>query len=249
MPKAPSCIWGVEDDVLCVGNDEALKFLESILDEVVELFPGRYFHIGGDECPTVRWKECPKCQARAKALGLAPEKLQGWITARFTKYLEQKGKHVIGWDEIAECDIPASACVMCWRGPEHGVAAAKKGHDVVVCTGPCYLNVGPGVKDDPFYPTSKPGSGTTIEKVYSFDPASGFPKDLMDRIIGSQSCFWSEGLRCRYDLDWNMWPRAAAMAEVLWTAPKDRDFKAVAERFAAHRLRLVRMGVNASPLN
>lgn len=248
LPRVPSCIWGVEDDVLCVGNDAALKFVEDVLDEVVGLFPGKYIHIGGDECPTVRWKECPKCRARAKELGIGVEKLQGWVTSRFSAYLEKKGRHVIGWDEIAECDIPASTRVMSWRGPEHGIAAARKGHDVVLCPGVCYLNRAPGVEGDPFTPSDRPSSAATLEKVYALDLSAGFPNELKGRIIGSQGCFWSERIWGRFDLDWKMWPRAAALAEVLWTAPAHKDFRDFSERIRGHRERLVKMGVNAAPL-
>ena len=250
LPRVPRTTWGIEDDVLCVGNDEALRFVEQILDEVVPLFPGEFFHIGGDECPTKRWKECPKCIARAKELGLAgPEKLQGWVTKRFTEYLAKKGKRVLGWDEILECDIPTASGVMSWRGTAGGIKASKLGHDVVMCPqSHCYFNRMQGIADDPF--TARNAiQCVSLEKVYLFDPVEGIPEEYRAHVLGSQACFWSEVIWNRYDLDWKMWPRACALAEVLWTAPAKRDFAGFKARMAEHRKALIGRGVNCAPLD
>ena len=250
LPRVPRTTWGIEDDVLCVGNDEALRFVEQVLDEVVPLFPGEFFHIGGDECPTKRWKECPKCIARAKELGLAgPEKLQGWVTKRFTEYLAKKGKRVLGWDEILECDIPTASGVMSWRGTAGGIKASRLGHDVVMCPqSHCYFNRMQGIADDPF--TARNTSQcVSLEKVYRFDPVAGIPAEYRAHVLGSQACFWSEVIWNRYDLDWKMWPRACALAEVLWTAPAKRDFAEFKARMAAHRKALIGRGVNCAPLD
>ena len=249
LPRVPRCTWGIEDDVLCVGNDAALKFVEDVLDEVVELFPGEFFHIGGDECPTKRWKECPKCIARAKELGLeGPEKLQGWVTKRFTEYLAKKGKRTIGWDEILECEIPVSSGVMSWRGCKGGIAGAKAGHDVVMCPqSHCYFNRMSGIAEDPFTPRNA-SQTVSLGKVYGFDPVEGIPADCRGHVLGSQACFWSEVIWNGYDLDWKMWPRACALAEVLWTAPAKRDFAEFSKRMREHRRRLISHGVNCAPL-
>ena len=250
LPRVPRTTWGIEDDVLCVGNDEALRFVEQVLDEVVPLFPGEFFHIGGDECPTKRWKECPKCIARAKELGLAgPEKLQGWVTKRFTEYLAKKGKRVLGWDEILECDIPTASGVMSWRGTAGGIKASRLGHDVVMCPqSHCYFNRMQGIADDPFTARNK-SQCVSLEKVYRFDPVAGIPAEYRAHVLGSQACFWSEVIWNRYDLDWKMWPRACALAEVLWTSPEKRDFAEFKARMAAYRQTLIGRGVNCAPLD
>jgi len=249
LSRVPRCTWGIEDDVLCVGNPAAIKFVEDVLDEVVPLFPGEFFHIGGDECPTKRWKTCPECQAKAKELGLeGPEKLQGWVTAHFTDYLTKKGKRVFGWDEILACDIPTSAGIMSWRGTSGGVKGAEKGHEVVICPqSHCYFNRAAGLKEDPFMARNS-REVLSIEKVYGFDPADGVPAEYRKFLLGSQALFWSEAILNMHDLDWKMWPRACAVAEILWTAPAKRDFAAFEKRVAEHRRVLIDSGVNCAPL-
>jgi len=249
LTRVPRCKWGLEGEVLCVGNDAAIRFVEEVIDEVIELFPSEYFHIGGDECPTTRWKECPKCRARAKALGLSgPEKLQSWVTTHFTEYLTKKGKRVIGWDEILEGNIPTTAGVMSWRGTSGGIKASQAGHDVVICPqSHCYFNRKAGLAEDPFMPRNE-REVITLEKVYSFDPVAGVPEEFRSRVMGSQACFWSEAICNRYDLDWRMWPRSCALAEVLWSAPAKRDFADFKRRMFAHRKVLIDYGVNCSPL-
>ena len=248
LERRVRCTWGVEKDVLCVGNEEAMKFVERVLDEVVELFPGRFVHIGGDECPTMRWQRCPKCRDKAKALGIKPEKLQGYVTARFAAYLEGKGKRVVGWDEIIDCDIPKTALVMSWRGRKGGIAAAKEGRSFVMCpSSHCYFNRTDGNPDDPFTPRNA-HQVVSLEKVYFFDPSAGVGEDEKRNLLGSQACFWSEVIWNRYDLDWRMWPRSCALAEVLWTGRAKKDFGEFVERLQQHRRRLVMQGVNAAPI-
>lgn len=248
LPRVPRCTWGIESDVLCVGNEEALKFVEKVLDEVVGLFPGEFVHIGGDECPTARWKKCPKCRAKAQSLGIKPEKLQGYVTARFAEYLGKKGKKIIGWDEILECDIPEGARVMSWRGRNGGLKAAKQRRPFVMCpSSHCYFNRTDGNPEDPFTPRNT-HQVVSLEKVYSFDPARGLEGDAEKYLLGSQACFWSEVIWNRYDLDWRMWPRSCALAEVLWTGSTKKDFGEFVERLQQHRRRLVMQGVNAAPI-
>jgi hexosaminidase len=248
LPRVPRCAWGIEREVLCVGNEDAMKFVEKVLDEVVELFPCEFIHIGGDECPTDRWRECPKCCAKAKMLGIRPEKLQGYVTARFARYLEKKGKKIIGWDEILECEIPKSAFVMSWRGRKGGLKAAKEGRPFVMCpSSHCYFNRSDGNPEDPF--TSRYVEQIiSLEKVYAFDPAKGLEGDAKKYLLGSQACFWSEVIWNRYDLDWRMWPRACALAEVLWTGGAKKDFGEFVSRLEKHRLRLIQQGVNVAPV-
>ena len=248
LTRVPRCTWGVENDVLCVGNEEALKFVEKILDEVVELFPGKIIHIGGDECPTVRWKSCPKCRAKAKSLGIKVEKLQGYVTQRFGAYLAQKGKVIIGWDEILDCDIPKSAMVMSWRGRKGGLKAAKEGRYFVMCpSSHTYFNRTDGNPEDPFAPRNN-HQDISLKKVYDFDPAHGLDEESRKYLLGSQACFWSEAIWNRYDLDWRMWPRSCAIAEVLWSGKNKKDFSEFVSGLKKHRLRLISQGVNVAPI-
>lgn len=249
LPRRPRCEWGIEEEVLCVGNEAALKAIEEILDEVVALFPGRFVHIGGDECPVKRWRQCEKCRARARELGLAgPEQLQGYVTGRFTRYLAAKGRRAIGWDEILDCEITPETVVMSWRGIEGGVKGAMLGHQAIVCpVSHCYLNRRAGIADDP----GVPGRGkdfVSAEKVYGFDPCAGVPDGCRASILGSQACFWSEVIENRTDLEWKMWPRSCALAEVLWTAPEKRDWPAFKARLATHRRVLLDRGIHCAPL-
>ena len=261
--RDPRIVWGIEKDVLCLGNDKAIKFMEDVLDYVCRLFPGPFVHIGGDECPPARWKECPKCQARIQKEKLGDEKeLQPWITRHFVKFLAARGKRVVGWDEYLNGDIPSDAIGMNWREGASGaghhyispVEAVRKGHDMVIATwGYAYFYCGQGLEDDPFqYGDSGPriygGGKVSLEKVYSFDPCAGIPQEFRRHILGGQCCNWSEYTWNEYDLEWKMWPRTCAMAEVLWTSPAPRDFWNFFKRMEIHRGRLISQGVNCAPL-
>ena len=263
LPRIPRIDWSIEQDVLCVGNDAAVKFLEDVFDEVCELFPDApYIHIGGDECPRVRWKECPKCQARMKAEGMKDESgLQAWITSHFVRYLEKKGRRAVGWDEMLAGDVPTSAVGMTWRmsgsngARAHYVSAADaaaRGHDMVMTPNAlCYLSYPQFEKGDP-YPyygvITEKSSVLTLERAYSFDPVTGVPESCRSRIIGGQASCWSESTFNVFDLEWKTWPRACAIAEVLWTNPVKRDFAAFRGRLSVHRRRLVEQGVNCAPV-
>ena len=233
--REPRLVWGIEKDVLCLGNDRAIKFMEDVVDYVCRLFPSQFVHIGGDECPVDRWRECPKCRARIEKEGLVDEKgLQPWITRHFVKFLAARGKRAVGWDEYLNGDIQADAVGMNWREGSRGGAghkyispaeAAQRGHDMVIATwGYCYFYCGQGLECDPFqYGDSGSrvygGGKLPLAKVYSFNPCAGIPEELHSRILGGQCCNWSEYTWNEYDLEWKMWPRACAMAEVLWTSP------------------------------
>ena len=253
--------------VMCVGNPECIRFAEKVLDRVCELFPSDVIHIAGDECPRNFWKGCPRCQAHIKREGLnGVEELQPWLTRHLVTYLEKKGRRAIGWDEIflssswekwedfkkAGGDsfnsfLPKTTMGMCWRPWGAGARAANKGYEIVRCpTSHCYFDYGQGLPEDPFIP----GGGTTLGKVYSFDPLEGVDETARGKVVGGQCCNWGERTIGLYDLEWKLWPRALALSEVLWTYPDPtkRDFAGFETRAAVHRRRLIRSRVNCAPL-
>ena len=191
--------WGVADDVLCPGREKTFEFLEGVLTEVMELFPSEYIHIGGDECPKVRWEKCPRCQAKIRQLGLkddgehtAEHYLQSYVTDRIGKFLAQHGRRIIGWDEILEGRAPSDAVVMSWRGSEGGIAAAKLGHDVIMTPNShFYFDYYQSLDTD-----AEPfgiGGYIPMEQVYSYDPA--FPEltpEQQKHILGVQANLWTE---------------------------------------------------------
>ncbi len=252
----PLCVWGISKEVMCLGNDKAVKFMEDVLDYVCRLFPGDVVHIGGDECPQVRWKACPKCQARIKALGLKNEQaLQPWATSRFVKFLEARGKRALGWDEYLLGDVPKSAIGMSWRAGGGGAGhkfltpkeCVERGHDLVMTPRThCYLDYGQGLASDPFQYI---GGKVTLEKAYSLNPCEGVPEHLRAHILGGQGNNWSEYTWNEFDLAWKMWPRSCALAEALWTGAKRPGFANFKARMQAHRARLIGQGVNCAPLD
>lgn len=228
--------WGVADDILCVGKDNTLQFVKDVLDEVMQLFPSEYIHIGGDESPRVRWQECPLCQQRIHDIGLkaqgkqsAEALLQGWFTTQVQNYLAGHGKHIIGWDELLGCDVDASATIMSWRGAEPGAQGAMSGHDVIMTpVGPLYFD---------YYQTSETwneptafGGCNTLKKVYDFEPvADGLTEEAKQHIIGVQANLWTEYVTCEPQIQYQVLPRMAALAEVQWLQPEQKnytDFKA-----------------------
>lgn len=254
-PREPRLVWGIEKDVLCIGSDEAVRFMENVLDWVCRVFPGDVVHIGGDECPQVRWKTCPRCRERIRKEGLRDERgLQPWITARMVRFLEARGKRAIGWDEYLLGDIPASAIGMSWRegrggaGHEHVSAAraAEAGHDVVMtpCSY-CYLDYAQGLGGDTYQYI---GGRVTLERCYSFDPCAGIPEEARGRILGGQGNNWTEYTWNGAELEWKMWPRTAALAEVFWLGERKPGFDDFLRRAGIDRARLVSQGVNCAPL-
>ena len=199
--------WGVFKDIYCAGNDSTIAFLETVLDEVCELFPSDRIHIGGDEAPKVRWHSCDKCQKRIKENDLKDEyELQTWFIERIGKFLEGKGKRIIGWDEILEGGLPEGAMVQSWRGMEGAIEAVSIGTDVIVSpTSHCYLD----------YPLSS----TNLEEIYSFQPRPEGTLDGPGRILGGECNMWTE--RAPQDLvESKVFPRAIGLAEVLWSGPE-----------------------------
>lgn len=222
--------WGVFADVLCIGNEAVYPLLEDVIDELVDIFPSQYIHIGGDECPTDRWRECEKCLALAEANGVDVGQLQGVFTNRLEAYVNSKGRRIIGWDEILEGDINASATIMSWRGVEPGSRAAELGHDVIIApSSHAYLD---------YYQTDNRGTEPMciggylpIDKVYSLDPA---PDTLSDEakghILGAQANLWTEYITCPNMVEYMVMPRMAAIAEVQWCAPQRKNYDAFLKR-------------------
>ncbi len=216
--------WGIFDDVYCAGSDQAVEFLEKVLDEVIELFPSEFFHIGGDECPKTRWKTCERCQARMRAEGLKNEdELQSWFVSRMSRYLEKKGKRLVGWDEILEGGLAKGATVMSWRGTSGGIEAARLGHDVIMTpTTACYLDYKQAQsEDEPGAPFAK---ALPLETVYAYEPV---PTELSAEeavhVIGVQGNIWTERMPSEAHVEYMTFPRLSALAEVAWSSPA-RDF-------------------------
>ncbi|MCC6385723.1 MAG: family 20 glycosylhydrolase [Bacteroidia bacterium] len=238
--------WGVFDDVFCT-TEPVFRFLESVLEEVCELFPGRYIHIGGDECPKTRWKTCSLCQTRIKTEGLKDEnELQSWFVQRIEKFLEQKGKQVIGWDEILEGGLDGKATIMSWRGTEGGIAAARQHHDVIMTPGShCYFD---HYQASPELSPLAFGGYTPVDKVYHFSPV---PDDSLTPeqkvyIIGAQGNLWTEYIIDFSHVQYMAYPRALALAEVLWSNPEHRNWDSFSSRLIQHFRRLQLQGVNYS---
>jgi hexosaminidase len=236
--------WGVADDVFCAGKEETFRFLEDVLTEVIDLFPGKYIHVGGDECPKTRWEKCSLCQKRIKVEGLKDEKeLQSYFIKRMEKFIISKGKRLIGWDEILEGGLAPEATVMSWRGVAGGIDAAKQGHDVIMSPNSfVYLD---------YYqcePADQPlaiGGYLPLEKVYSFDPQ--FPelsKEENKHILGLQGNVWTEYISTPQYMEYMAFPRAFAISEIGWTPSSKKDFEDFLARFAVQRLRYDMIGIN-----
>lgn len=236
--------WGVYDDVYCAGNEQVFKFLDDVLSEVTALFPGKYVHIGGDECPKARWKTCSKCQARIKKENLHDEhELQSYFIKRAEKMLSKYGKRLIGWDEILEGGLPETATVMSWRGTEGGIAAAKAGHDVVMTPGShVYFD---HYQADPAAEPLAIGGLTTLEKTYSYEP---IPEVLSEteakHVLGAQGNVWTEYLATPDQVEYMAYPRASALAEVLWSPTEGRQWTDFAQRIKVHFQRLEALGLH-----
>jgi hexosaminidase len=241
--------WGIESDILCAGNNEAVAFALEVLDEVVELFPSEFIHIGGDEAPKDRWRNCAKCQARIKAEGLKNEEaLQGWFNQRIEEFLVSKGRRLIGWDEILEGGLPPRTAVMSWRGIAGGVVAANAGHDVVMSpTSHCYFDYAQA--EGPGEPESI-GGFIPLSKVYAFDPVPpDLPAERQRHILGAQGNVWTEFIWTPEQAEYFAFPRATALAEVVWSKAGTKDYSDFLRRLAKHCARLDGLRVNYRPLD
>ena len=215
--------WGISEDVFCAGNDSTYTFVEDVLKEVMELFPSKLIHIGGDECPKVRWKTCPVCQQKIKKENLKDEhELQSYFVKRIEKFVNSKGKNIIGWDEILEGGLAPNATVMSWRGIEGGIAAAKQGNNVVMTPGShCYFDHSQSSNED----SITIGSYLPLEKVYEFEPVPAtLSANETKRILGAQGNVWTEYMTNESKVEYMVLPRIAALAEVLWSTTGKRNF-------------------------
>lgn len=237
--------WGVLDDVFC-PKEETFTFLQDVLTEVMNLFPSEYIHVGGDECPKTRWKTCPHCQALIKEKGLKDEhELQSYFVQRIEKFVNSKGRKIIGWDEILEGGLAPNAAVMSWRGTEGGITAAKQKHFVVMTPGGfCYFDHYQG---DPKNEPLAIGGYTTVEKVYSFNPT---PKELSSEeskyILGAQANVWTEYINDASKAEYMIFPRIMAMSEVLWGTSNPEKFKDFQTRMLQQFSVLDKKGINYS---
>ena len=230
--------WGISDDVFCIGKEATFEFLEGVLDEVCEIFPSEYIHIGGDEAPRVRWHECPDCQKRMKDEGLENEaQLQSYLVNRIEKYMNDKGRKIIGWDEILEGGVSQTATVMSWRGAKGGIAAAKLGNDVIMTPNShFYLD---------YYQTGDPkdndeplgiGGHLNLRKCYSFDPYEELNDDEKAHIKGIQANMWTEYVATFEHMQHMILPRLAALSEVSWSNGNKTEYEQFVERMRASLL-------------
>ncbi|MEP7237064.1 MAG: beta-N-acetylhexosaminidase [Ferruginibacter sp.] len=237
--------WGVFDDVFCAGKDSTFKFLENVIDEVSALFPSKYFHLGGDESPKTHWKICPFCQKRMKDNNLKDEhELQSWFVQRIEKYLNSKGKTMIGWDEILEGGLAPNAVVMSWRGEAGGIEAAKQKHKVIMTPGnPVYFDHTQSKNED----SVTIGGYNPIENVYAYEP---IPKELNAAegkyILGAQANLWAEYIENPSKVEYMLFPRITALSEVLWSPAAKRDWKDFERRLPSIFERLDKQQINYS---
>ena len=229
-PYAAWTKWGISDQVLCAGKESTFDFLEAVLGEVAELFPGEYIHIGGDECPKTAWKNCPHCQARIRELGLqddgrftAEQYLQNYVTKRVQDFLATKGKKIVGWDEILEGELAPGATVMSWRGTDGAKQASAKGFDAILSpVSHCYFDY--RQSEDPDFEPDGFNGVVTLETVYSLDPLDGIDPGQAHHILGVQANLWTEYISTPEHLEYMLLPRLLALSEVQWCPAGQRDF-------------------------
>jgi hexosaminidase len=215
--------WGVAEDVFCAGKDSVFQFLQDVIDEVVTLFPSKYIHVGGDECPKTNWKRCPLCQKRIHDLGLKDEhELQSYFIQRMEKYINSKGKTLIGWDEILEGGLAPNAVVMSWRGEKGGIEAAKERHTVIMTpTTYVYFDYSQTRHDD----SLTIGGFIPLEKVYKYEPIpTELPVENGRYILGGQANIWTEYMPTPSKVEYMMFPRVTALSEILWSPESVRNW-------------------------
>ncbi|MES2132037.1 MAG: beta-N-acetylhexosaminidase [Bacteroidota bacterium] len=237
--------WGVYDDVFCAGNDGTLTFMEDILAEVCALFPGKYIHVGGDECPKERWKTCPKCQTRIKKENLKDEHaLQSYFITHIEKFVNSNGKQIIGWDEILEGGLAPNAAVMSWQGTEGGIIAAKQKHFAVMTPGkPCYFDHYQ-VKDNTNEPLAI-GGFNPLDSVYNYKPVpAALTADEKQFILGAQGNVWTEYISDFKQVEYMSVPRMIALAEALWTPIDQKNYTDFISRLTINAKLLDKMKVN-----
>lgn len=246
---AVSTRWGVHPHLFDPG-EQTTQFLQDVLSEVLTLFPGRFVHIGGDEAPLDEWKASASVQARIKALGLKDERaLQGHLIQQMDAFLTRRGRRLIGWDEILDGGVGASATIMSWRGADRARAAARAGHDVVMTPEtPLYFDRAQAASADE--PLAAASEVTPVEAVYAFDPAPAtLPPAEARRVLGAQGQLWTEYIATPAQLEYMAFPRAAALAEVTWSAKEGRSFDDFRARMQPHEARLKTLGVHYRPMS
>ncbi|MBR3853229.1 MAG: beta-N-acetylhexosaminidase, partial [Tidjanibacter sp.] len=247
-------IWGVSKDLLCVGNDQTVQFAKDVLEEVVALFPYEYVHIGGDECPKVRWHECPKCQARIDALGLrntkakSPEEaLQGWFMREMADFLGERGKTVIGWDEVLDGEnLGENMVVMSWRGEAGGIKAAKRRvRSIMTPNNPLYFDYYQtrDITREPF----AIGGDNPLVNVYAYNPVGKIPEEFREYILGVQANVWREYIKTADHVEHMVLPRAAALCEVQWMNPEQKNYEEFLTRLQPMIRLYDHLGYNYAP--
>ncbi|MGN6416743.1 MAG: glycoside hydrolase family 20 protein [Pseudobacter sp.] len=243
-PYKTATFWGVFDEVFCAGKDSTFTFLQDVLDEVITLFPSDYIHIGGDECPKTRWKACPHCQQRIKTQNLKSEdELQSYFVSRVTKYLQAKGKKVMGWDEVLEGGLAQGVTVMSWRGTAGAVEAARMQHDAIMTTEDEYYFD----HYQSLYPAEPVAAGgyTPLKEVYNYQPLpDSIDQSLLKYIKGVQGQLWSEYLSTTQQAAYMLLPRAIALAEVAWSPAESMEYDGFLERLRRQPLILKTLGMS-----
>ncbi|MFQ9293925.1 MAG: beta-N-acetylhexosaminidase [Bacteroides fragilis] len=224
------CSFGVFPDVLCAGNDQTLQFTKDVLDEIMDIFPSEYIHIGGDECPKSRWEKCPKCQAKIKELGIKAlpkhskeNQLQTYFMSELEKEINAHGRRMLGWDEVLEGGLTPNSTIMSWRGIQGGIEAARQHHDVIMTPIQRLYFSNPRI--------NKMTGFEWMNRVYNFEPV---PAELTDAekkfVIGTQGCIWTEWTADSTKMEWQILPRMAALSEIQWTLPEHKNFERFMER-------------------
>lgn len=237
-------IWGIEDHIFCAGNEEVFSFLEDVIDEVIQLFPGKYIHIGGDEAPKKQWSHCSRCQKRIRDENLKDEyELQSYFVHRMERYINSKGKDIIGWDEILEGGLSKTATVMSWTGESGAIAAAKQKNTAIMSLESVlyfdhYQSLHP---DEPI----TAGGYTPLKEVYEYEPVSeAFTQEEASYLIGIQGQMWAEYARDKSDVERMVFPRLMALSEIAWTKGKEKNYPLFLEKVRQHEVMLAREGVN-----
>ena len=237
-PYEVCTIWGVLDDILCAGNPKTMQFCKDVLDEIMQIFPSELIHIGGDEAPRLRWKNCSKCQQLIQSRGLkgdgkysAEAKLQGYFTEEIEKFVNSKGRRIIGWDEVLEGDVTTSTTIMSWRGMEGGIYASERGHDVIMApTSHCYFDY----YQADFKTGGEPfliGGFLPIEKTYSLEPLpANLSIEAQKHILGVQANLWTEYIAFPSLAEYQVLPRMGALSECQWMQPEKKDFQDFKQR-------------------
>jgi len=229
-PYKVLCSFGVFPDVLCAGNDQTLQFTKDVLDEIMDIFPSEYIHIGGDECPKSRWEKCPKCQAKIKELGIKAlpkhskeNQLQTYFMSELEKEINAHGRRMLGWDEVLEGGLTPNSTIMSWRGIQGGIEAARQHHDVIMTPIQRLYFSNPRI--------NKMTGFEWMNRVYNFEPV---PAELTDAekkfVVGTQGCIWTEWTADSTKMEWQILPRMAALSEIQWTLPEHKNFERFMER-------------------